>query len=416
MIQISARKNEEFYLVFPMVLKSGGSAGAFATGLSPVDGAYYKDGSGSWTSLDITATAAEVGSTGVYEITLTAEEMNHDQVLIKFTESGVYDVMINLDLIPVDVRLADAVEHGGLSGVSTATLSLLNVRIENTDAAGIDIGGSEGVKIFGGNLPALVINSDASDAIQITASGGKGININSGNEAINMEASSSDSLRIYSGSASSIKLEADLYGIYIDVQDSGINIEAPNDGINIDSSSGYGINIDSQLDSLHLVSGSGGSAIYAESDGSHVINLFANSDEINGINIVTPGHGINIEAGGSDQGKHGISVATVDNGGYGILGTPLQEWLTKLSVSADTMLIGTIDDTAHSPTATEFQADDVVEATASHFVNRIIIFTSGELVKQVAKITAYELVGGRGQFTVSVMTEAPANDDTFIVV
>jgi hypothetical protein len=70
----------------------------------------------------------------------------------------------------------------------------------------------------------------------------------------------------------------------------------------------------------------------------------------------------------------------------------------------------------HTPTTTEFQADDITEATADHYNGRIVIFTSGVLQNQATDITDYVAVGGIGQFTVTAMTEAPANDDTFVIV
>lgn len=70
----------------------------------------------------------------------------------------------------------------------------------------------------------------------------------------------------------------------------------------------------------------------------------------------------------------------------------------------------------HTPTTTEFQADDITEATADHYNGRLVIFTSGALDGQATTITDYVAVGGIGQFTVTTMTEAPANDDTFIIV
>ena len=70
----------------------------------------------------------------------------------------------------------------------------------------------------------------------------------------------------------------------------------------------------------------------------------------------------------------------------------------------------------HTPTTTEFQADDETESTVDHFKDRVVIFTSGVLAGQATDITAYAAVGGIGQYTVTAMTEAPANDDTFVVI
>ena len=88
----------------------------------------------------------------------------------------------------------------------------------------------------------------------------------------------------------------------------------------------------------------------------------------------------------------------------------------QLAKSAAVIVSGTVDNTAHTPTTTEFEADDITEATADHYNGRVIIFTSGALLNQATLISDYSLSGGRGHFTVSTMTEAPANNDTFIIV
>lgn len=90
----------------------------------------------------------------------------------------------------------------------------------------------------------------------------------------------------------------------------------------------------------------------------------------------------------------------------------------RLALSAKQIIPGTVDTATntHTPTTTEFQADDITEATADHYNGRIVIFTSGALLGQATDITDYVAVGGIGQFTVTALTEAPANNDTFIIV
>lgn len=95
-MHIVAKKNAAYYLSFPMVDST--TPAQYATSASVTDTAYYKDGAGAWTSLAITDTATEIGGTGVYEIDLTASEMNHDKVLIKFTASGAADTGFMFDL------------------------------------------------------------------------------------------------------------------------------------------------------------------------------------------------------------------------------------------------------------------------------------------------------------------------------
>jgi hypothetical protein len=88
----------------------------------------------------------------------------------------------------------------------------------------------------------------------------------------------------------------------------------------------------------------------------------------------------------------------------------------RLALSAGTMVPGTIDTTAFSSTTTEFEADDITEATADHFNGRIVIFTSGVLLYQATDITDYAIASGRAHFTVTAMTEPAGNNDTFIIV
>jgi hypothetical protein len=112
MSTIEHKKNTAYYLALPMIDST--TPASYKTGASPADTAYYKDGAGAWTSLAITDTFSEIGSTGVYEIDLTAAEMNHDQVLIKVTASGAADDMVMFDMrveLAEDIAGAGAIEH-----------------------------------------------------------------------------------------------------------------------------------------------------------------------------------------------------------------------------------------------------------------------------------------------------------------
>ncbi len=88
----------------------------------------------------------------------------------------------------------------------------------------------------------------------------------------------------------------------------------------------------------------------------------------------------------------------------------------RQALAAGVIVPATVDNTGFTPTTTELEADDITEATADHFNGRTLTFTSGALLQQSTIITDYSLASGRGHFTVSILTEAPANDDTFIIV
>jgi hypothetical protein len=119
---IPHKKNTAYYLVVPMVDST--TPASFKTGLSPTDTAYYKDGAGAWTSLAITDTLTEIGATGLYALSLTASEMNHDWVIIKITASGAADtfVMFRMSAAHIDdlVRASDAQQRAATAQAGTA--------------------------------------------------------------------------------------------------------------------------------------------------------------------------------------------------------------------------------------------------------------------------------------------------------
>lgn len=143
-MQIEHKKNTAYYLSFPAVDSS--TPQSFKSGVSPVDTAYYKDGAGAWTSLAIADTATEIGSTGLYEIDLSASELNHDQVVIKFSVSGMADTAFMFDMRTKlvddlnDVSTADvnAQCDTAISDAALATAAALAAVDANVDAILVD--------------------------------------------------------------------------------------------------------------------------------------------------------------------------------------------------------------------------------------------------------------------------------------
>lgn len=88
---------------------------------------------------------------------------------------------------------------------------------------------------------------------------------------------------------------------------------------------------------------------------------------------------------------------------------------SNMQLAALGMLAGTVDSTALTPTTTQFESS-ITTATADYWKDRLVLFTSGALSGQMARITAYSLVSGRGQFTVTALTGAPANGVAFLVI
>lgn len=86
----------------------------------------------------------------------------------------------------------------------------------------------------------------------------------------------------------------------------------------------------------------------------------------------------------------------------------------NLERSASVIVRGTVTNSGHTPTTTAFKASDITEATDDHFIGRVVIFTSGALLRQASVITDY--TGSTSVYTVAALTEAPANSDTFVIV
>lgn len=91
--------------------------------------------------------------------------------------------------------------------------------------------------------------------------------------------------------------------------------------------------------------------------------------------------------------------------------TAVENLVTMLELLA----VGAVDNTAHTPTTTEFESEEFTAPSASHYYGRTVYFKTGALAGQRRDITAYSLVGGRGHFTTAAFTQAPANNDIFIV-
>jgi hypothetical protein len=100
-MEIFRKKNEAAIICFPMVTTA--SPDTFDTGETVTDTAYYSDAEGTFTTLAITDTVSEIGSTGMYEISLTAGEMNHDLIIIKFTSTNAADSAVIIRTRAVDL-------------------------------------------------------------------------------------------------------------------------------------------------------------------------------------------------------------------------------------------------------------------------------------------------------------------------
>ena len=88
----------------------------------------------------------------------------------------------------------------------------------------------------------------------------------------------------------------------------------------------------------------------------------------------------------------------------------------NLEALMDGVLVVVVND--GSATTTAFATDGFTEASDDHFNGRLITFITGALAFQQTDITDYDAAGGAQgsqEFTVTALTEAPANNDIAIV-
>ena len=161
-MQIEHKKNTLYYLAFPMITTA--SPETFITGESVSDTAYYKDGAGAWTSLAIADTVSEIASTGMYEIDLTAAELNHDQVIIKMTSASAADTayLFNLNTLAID---------------DLATSSALSTTDGKVDTAQLDLNiitGADGVNLLSATQASIdAIEADTNELQGDWVNGGR---------------------------------------------------------------------------------------------------------------------------------------------------------------------------------------------------------------------------------------------------
>jgi hypothetical protein len=88
----------------------------------------------------------------------------------------------------------------------------------------------------------------------------------------------------------------------------------------------------------------------------------------------------------------------------------------RLALSAAHIVAFTVDTGGgFSPTSTQYETN-LTEATADHYKDRVVLWTTGAMADQIQLVTANSLVSGRVRFTVSAGTEAPANGDTAVLL
>lgn len=127
---------------------------------------------------------------------------------------------------------------------------------------------------------------------------------------------------------------------------------------------------------------------------------------------------INTNAARLSAARAAILTDWIDGGRLDLLLDAIKVVTDNMSAAATTMITGTVSWDNVNATTTVIYSDDVAEATPDHFNGRLFVPTGAgnALLGQYTDITDYELVGAEGKFTVTALTEPPADNTTFVIL
>lgn len=402
---IIAKKNAAYYLSFPAIDST--TPASYKSGISPVDTAYYKDGAGAWSSLAITDTATEIGATGVYEIDLTAAEMNHDKVIVKFSVSGMADDAYQFDLRAKltddlnDVAATDIVSAGAITTLTGAVVNVdtVDTTTTNTDmvtepptaAAVVNEWETQSqADPTGFHINQMEVNGTAQTAND------NGADINT--ILVDVTGLNGDAMRgTNSAALASVCTEARLAEL------DGANL--PADIAAVPTAVENRTELDSNSTQLALIVAD---TSELQGDWTNTGRLDTILDAVKAVTDNLPNSGALTDL------STAAALATVDTVVAAI--KVVTDALTavsaaKLALSAGTIVSGAA---ATGTLSTTQMTTGLTEATDDHYNGRIIIWTSGVLQNQATDITDY--TGATKMLTFTAVTEAPSDGNTFVIV
>jgi hypothetical protein len=173
---IQHKKNTAYYLSFPAI--DSATPALYASGVTIAIDAYSKDGVGVWTALAIADTITEIGTSGTYELTLSAAELNHDKVMVKVSGTGMADDAFQFDLSAKvvtdlnDVAATDVVSAGAITTLGGAVVnvdSVDSVTALATDSVNADAIAADAVTEIQSGLSTF---NSSTTPVEIIATGG----------------------------------------------------------------------------------------------------------------------------------------------------------------------------------------------------------------------------------------------------
>jgi len=408
-MEIFRKKNEATIICFPMVNVT--TPETFDTGETVTDTAYYSDAEGTFTTLAITDTVSEIGTTGVYEISLSQTEMNHDLVMIKFTSAAAADtsVLIRTRAVDLDdvVRSTTPANTLDVSAGGEAGLDWANIGSPTTaqDLSGTNIDVDQVVASVSGAVGS--VSALAAGIINNTSVG----TLDNTNFAF-VDSNERIDVGQWLGTAAT----SGTGGPDVNVNAIGDSTTAATNAV-IVYATDFGANYN-QTDNAWVTNGANWNV------GKTGYELIADSS------AVTIGTVNALAAGSIDD----TSVGTLTNSNFAfvdanervdvgsVLSTPqtagdLAALITVVDAVVDSLNLGIIYGVAQTGTltTTACTSDQAGNFADDELIGRVIVFTGGTADGQAAVITDYANTAGLITFANGVTT-APLNNDTFKIV
>ncbi|MDH3981288.1 MAG: hypothetical protein OES84_00130 [Kiritimatiellaceae bacterium] len=464
-MELHLKKNQAAEIMFPMVTTA--SPETFDTGETVTDTAYYKDGAGAWTSLAITDTVTEIGTTGMYTIELTAAELNHDLVTIKFTSTNAADTAVIIRTFDVDiedlVRSTTPANSLDVSATGEAGIDWANVGGQSTSVnlSNTTTNLVNTVTTYTGNTPQtgdayaivnngtygnaqLVRSTTPANTLDVNATGGAGLdwaNVDGQTSAVTLSnttvgtVTANTDMRGTDNALLAASAPTNFGDLAITVTAGEVTVGTNNDKTGYTASTvtdktGYSISgTKTTLDALNDIAATD---VVSSGAITTLAGAVVNVDTVDTLTTYTgntPQTGDNYARLGAPAGvsvSADVAAVQADTDNIqtrlpaALIGGRMDSDIeainnsttaaVQLALSANEIESGACEGT---PTTTVIQTD-LAETQDDIYIGRVVIFTSGNARGEATDITDY--AGATGTLTVTALANAPAATDTFILL
>ena len=172
-IEIVRQKNAATYITVPLIDSDGAPVTSATTPDSEMDA--WSDGSAPDGFADMTNEATEIGSTGIYYLSITQTEMNNDYIYIQIKSADIVTQHVLIRTTVADPLLYAATDDGGVINVTGGAVDTVTTTTTATTATnvttvnGLASGVITATSIASNAITSAKIATDAIGAAQIAA-------------------------------------------------------------------------------------------------------------------------------------------------------------------------------------------------------------------------------------------------------